>query len=199
MGRRGDHTKEEIREMALAAAEKLVALEGFQSLSTRKVAKSIGYTVGSLYVVFQNLDDLILNVNARTLDKLSLNLLERGKSEADPLAALLAMASQYYEFVVDNSNLVGMIYDHRMPTKDSLPDWYQPKVAGIFNEIEQLVGKVLIGKDASITACAARVLWSGVHGICILDITDNLTIANAGSSRELLESFVTNYIAGIMK
>ena len=39
-------------------------------MSARKVATAIGYTVGTLYLVFENIDDLILNVNARTLDRL---------------------------------------------------------------------------------------------------------------------------------
>ena len=63
MGRRNEHSRAELREIALQAAEHLVAEGGLAALSTRKVAAHIGYTVGSLYLVFHNLDDLIIQMN----------------------------------------------------------------------------------------------------------------------------------------
>ena len=70
MARRSDHSREEIKEMALVAAEKMILANGKDGLSARKVAQEIGYTVGTLYLVFKNLDELILHVNGRTLDRL---------------------------------------------------------------------------------------------------------------------------------
>ncbi len=70
MARRSDHSREEIKELALNATEEIVAEAGFQALSARKVASAIGYTVGTIYLVFKNLDDLIMQVNARTLETL---------------------------------------------------------------------------------------------------------------------------------
>ena len=66
MGRRSDHSREEIRQMALQAAESIVTEGGYKALSARKVASEIGYTVGTLYLVFENLDELVLYVNGRT-------------------------------------------------------------------------------------------------------------------------------------
>ena len=68
MGRRNEHTRDELREIGLRAAEELVAAHGLAGLSARKVAARIGYTVGSLYMVFRNLDDLIAQMNERTLE-----------------------------------------------------------------------------------------------------------------------------------
>ena len=57
MGRRSAHSRDEIRDMAISAASKIVEKQGFQSLTARKVASEIGYTVGTLYHVFRNFDD----------------------------------------------------------------------------------------------------------------------------------------------
>lgn len=70
MGRRGEHSKDELTAMALDAAVALLEEEGPKRLTTRAVAGRIGYTVGSLYFVFRNREDLILQVNERTLDEL---------------------------------------------------------------------------------------------------------------------------------
>ena len=71
MGRRSDHSREELEEMAIDAAAKIVETEGFQSLTARKVASKIGYTVGTLYHVFRNFDDLVIHLNARTIDEMA--------------------------------------------------------------------------------------------------------------------------------
>ena len=43
---------------------------------------------------------------------------------------------------------------------------------------------------------AARAIWGGVHGICILAISDNLGIAGVDSVQRLTESLIRNYLQG---
>lgn len=43
---------------------------------------------------------------------------------------------------------------------------------------------------------AARALWGGVHGICILALTDNLGIAGVDSVQSLTQSLISNYLKG---
>ena len=70
MARRSDHTREELRRMALDAARAIIESDGLRALSTRRLAKAIGYTPGTLYQLFEDLDDLIIEVNVETLDAL---------------------------------------------------------------------------------------------------------------------------------
>ena len=57
--------------MALTAAETLVTREGLAGFSMRKVALAMGYTVGNLYLLFGNQDDLLAEVSMRTADALT--------------------------------------------------------------------------------------------------------------------------------
>ena len=43
---------------------------------------------------------------------------------------------------------------------------------------------------------AARALWGGVHGICILALSDTLGITGADSVAKLTTSLISNYLAG---
>jgi AcrR family transcriptional regulator len=70
MGRRNDHTRKDIKEMAVKAGLDIIEENGFSGLSTRKVASKIGYSVGTLYNVFENFDDLVFHINALTLKDL---------------------------------------------------------------------------------------------------------------------------------
>ena len=70
MGRRSEHSRDQIAGMALEAASRLVQAHGLSGLSARRIAAEIGYTPGTLYLVFRNLDELILHLNGTTLDAL---------------------------------------------------------------------------------------------------------------------------------
>ena len=70
MGRRNDHTRKELKEMAIKAGVELIEEGGFQNFSIRKVAARIGYSAGTLYNVFENSDDLVFHINSVTLDDL---------------------------------------------------------------------------------------------------------------------------------
>ncbi|MEW8024885.1 MAG: hypothetical protein AB2803_14445 [Candidatus Thiodiazotropha sp.] len=70
MARRSDHSHEKIHVMALEAAEQIILEQGHPCLAACKVASEIGYTAGALYLDFENLNNLILHINAHTLDRL---------------------------------------------------------------------------------------------------------------------------------
>ncbi|MEW8200196.1 MAG: hypothetical protein AB2777_21390, partial [Candidatus Thiodiazotropha endolucinida] len=70
MTRRSDHSHEKIRVMALEAAEQIILEQGHAELTACKVASETVYTAGALYLDFENLNNLILHINARTLDRL---------------------------------------------------------------------------------------------------------------------------------
>ena len=71
MGRRSIHTPDELRELIIEATTSIVEQDGLEGLSAREIAKRVGYSPGTLYNVFENLDDLLLIIEARLLDELA--------------------------------------------------------------------------------------------------------------------------------
>ncbi|MDV7391207.1 TetR/AcrR family transcriptional regulator, partial [Arthrospira platensis SPKY1] len=166
MGRRNEHTREELREIALQAAEQLVAAHGLAGLSTRKVVARIGYTVGSLYLVFRNLDDLIAQMNERTLDILQ-ERLQVAAAGQPPAAALRALAQAYIAFALAQTHRWLALYQHRMPEGQSVPPSFAAKVEQMFDLVQRELALLGPRRPPADNALAARALWSGVHGICI--------------------------------
>jgi len=196
MARRSDHSREELREMALVAAEHIVMEQGHEGLSARKVASAIGYTVGTLYLVFENLDDLILHVNARTLDRLHARMSATQSQCNDTGDCLLQLGQAYIRFADDDPHRFTMVFAHRSSEDRGIPDWYQEKITRMFALVEEEL-ELLAGQHArdEITQ-ASRALWGGVHGICILALTDNLGIAGVDSVQDLTHSLISNYLKG---
>jgi len=195
MARRSDHTRDELKAMALAAAREIVATEGPAALSTRKVAAAIGYTAGSLYLVFENLDDLIRQINAQTLDELH-TLAERTVAAAkNPQAGLRALAQAYIRFAFAQETLWSLVF--AQPRPRVLPEWYQAKIYRTFLPIEALITRLTPNRSPAEIHAAARALWSGVHGTCVLALTERLgnrdTEAAEAPALLLVEHFLAGY------
>lgn len=198
MGRRNEHTRDELREIALRAAEALVAAHGLAGLSTRKVVARIGYTVGSLYMVFRSLDDLIVQINERTLDDLHERLVVAVADQPPPALAIRALAQAYIEFALTETPRWLAIYQHRLPEGHIMPDSYSVKVAQMFELVQWELALLCPGKSPSDITLATRALWSGIHGICILGFDQKLEFVGGRSIKEVTRSLLDNYLAGLI-
>ena len=204
MARRSDHSKEEITEMTLLAAEKIVDAQGYSGLSARKIAAEIGYTVGTLYLVFKNQDELTLTVNARTLDSLYTHLAAAVEECDSPQSCAIIMGRAYIEFAKSFPNRWNMIFEHKIPDDALIPIWYESRVEQIFELIEQQLAPLMTNQTDQKLAQVARTLWCGVHGICVLAMTKKLRILGAGVGNEggstveiLTDSLINNFLAGL--
>jgi AcrR family transcriptional regulator len=198
MGRRNDHSREEIREMALQAAESIVVEQGLAGLSARKITARIGYTVGSLYLVFRNLDDLIAQVNERTLDDLFEALKAAvGGRDLSPRHGILALGRAYIEYAVTHSYRWKMIFEHRMPEGESVPDSFKERVTRMFALVQEHLKDLAGQRSEAQLELAAQALWSGVHGVCILGLDQKLQTTSGGRSvQEVADSLLENYLDG---
>ena len=196
MARRSDHSREELREMALSAAEQIVVEQGFEGLSAHKVATAIGYTVGTLYLVFENLDDLILHINARTLDRLHTRMTASQAQCNDASNCLLQLGQVYIHFADEDPHRWAMVFEHRFSEDQVVPAWYQEKIARMFALVEEGLEPLAGQHTHDEITQAARALWGGVHGICILALNDNLGVTGVDSVQDLTQTLITNYLKG---
>ncbi len=199
MARRSDHSRDEIREMSLQAAEQLIIAQGYKALSARKVASEIGYTVGTLYLVFKNQDEFILHINSRTLDELYQSMQTVIDDHQDAHACVLALCRNYYDFAAANANRWLLIFEHALPEDNGVPDWYQQRIRGGFEMLEKLLQSLVATHKPQQIGTAARVLWGSVHGITMLAITRKLDVVGIESVYELIDSLVENYLAGLTR
>jgi AcrR family transcriptional regulator len=177
MARRSQHTLPEIKAMVLQAAETLVAEEGSKALTMRNVAFEIGYTVGSIYMVFENMNDLVLHLNGRTLDA----LIEQfdGLPSESPAQAIEAIAGVYLDFASRHFNCWSLIFEHRQPEGADFPDWYREKIDRAFSRFEAEFRRLAEDRSDTEVRQAARALWGGIHGICMLSLTGKFAAAGA--------------------
>ncbi|MES9887759.1 MAG: TetR/AcrR family transcriptional regulator [Candidatus Sedimenticola sp. 6PFRAG1] len=196
MARRGEHSREEIRDMAMEAAEQIIVEQGHDGLTARKVASEIGYTVGTLYLNFENLDDLIMHVNARTLDRLYQVMTSGEIQNLTDEERLIRLGQIYIHFAYGDPHLWALIFEHRLPEGRPTPEWYVEKIMQIFAVVEETLIPFAPNQKENEISQAARTLWAGVHGICILGVTQKLGDVGEESVQSLARSLIVNYLSG---
>jgi len=194
MGRRSDHTREELYGLALDAAELIVEKDGHLSLTVRRVAGEIGYSHGTLYNVFDDLDDIIVHLNGRTLDALWQDL-EDIPLEDETAVALMRLCDGYIEFTKRHRNRWALLFEHRLPEGRELPEWHYEKIYKLLGLIETALSPLFPQGRERERVHSARVLWSSVHGICSLQ--DSQKLAKHESAEALTRSLIAFYVEGL--
>jgi AcrR family transcriptional regulator len=174
MGRRSDHNRAELRALIVAEAHKHMAEVGFLRFSAREVAKRIGYSIGTIYNVFDTLDALMIAVNTRTfdlwIDHLGAHLAGSGRDR------IAAMVEGYFSFAARNPNLWMAIYDHRLPHDMTMPDGDARERARLTLMVEAEIAVALCCPDGPLIARLTRSLVAMVHGHCSFALTGTFVL-----------------------
>ena len=195
MGRRNEHSRDELKALALRAAGDIVAESGAAALSMREVARRIGYTVGALYLVFTNLDDLIVHLNEQTIMDLRASLERIRGRPSQPAQNLRLLVAAYLGFALLNTARWRLVFEHRLPEGQKAPATYPGHTAAIFALVGARLREAGITHDAASTAELATALWSGAHGICMLAVTGKLQVATQASVQRLLDVLLDRFLA----
>lgn len=194
MARRADHTREELYDLALVAAQKIVEKHGMAGLTARQVAKRIGYSTGTLYNVFDSFTDLIVHLNGRTLDSLY-DFVTNEKPKDGVEATLRNFAYRYIRFTTERSNLWSVVFATGLPRGDQLPKWYHDKMHRLLRLIEDALQPFFGPRQNAARDLSVRVLWSSLHGICSL-ISAGVMVTEQ-SAKTMVDDLIRNYLAGL--
>jgi len=197
MGRRNEHTQEQQREMALAAAELIVVKEGLAGLSMRKVAQAIGYTVGNLYLLFANQDDLLAAINERTADAIHAFLQDALDPHTEPRERLRALAGGYIDFAQRHPNRFRLMFEHQLPAEMTPRASTDIRLKRLFELVEGNLRPLIPGARPDALRAAAAALWSAVHGVCSLAVSGKLKWSGLADYRDLSDGVVDIFVTGL--
>ena len=194
MARRSDHSREELKEMVIDIAEQMIDAYGIAGLSTRKIATEMGYTVGTIYLIFKNLDELITEVNLRTLRQLEREISEMVQGESDPQSSISIIARTYLNYARTRTRRWRVVFDHQLGGDEVFPNHYHQQVAHLFALIEAPLREMHQGASDTEIVKEARALWASVHGLAMLTVGEKLN-PNDAEAEEVLD-LILNRIVG---
>lgn len=107
--------KEEIRSGILAAAWHMVISEGWQSLSIRKIADAIEYSIPVIYNHFENKEAILLEFSKEGFQKLAVVLQDAKDLHESPFDQLNAMADAYWDFAFEHKEYYQLMFGLGIP------------------------------------------------------------------------------------
>ena len=174
-------SRPELSELILSEAQRHMGEVGFARFSSREVAKRIGYSVGTIYNVFPNLDALIVAVNTRTFEVWHRHV--RSVLDADPADRIAAMVSAYFDFASTNPELWHALYAHRLAPGSSLSAEDQEIRGRLTSLIADEVSSVLPGLARDEVIGLTRSLIAVVHGHCSFQIGGSYALMGCADAR----------------
>jgi AcrR family transcriptional regulator len=174
---RKERQKSEMREAILAAALKLFAEQDFGNVTMRKIADTIEYSVGTLYLYFKDKNEILFELHKQGFAKFYNKQLSVQHIK-DPVERLTAHGFAYIEFAMENPEYYDVMFISRGPGVliKQYEKWDEGKRTYDLLKLNisqaQEVGSF---KDSNVEV-VAFFLWSFVHGVASLYVRQRLTL-----------------------
>ena len=189
-----------LRQEILDAARELFAKEGYESVSMRRIAEKIEYSPTTIYLYFQDKQELIEEICNQTFALLSKKIEKISATGGDPVERLKAGMRAYIEFGLKNPDQYRVTlmtpWEEREPKKDisDTEGW---------KTFQHLVRAVAVCVEASRfretdVMAISQSLWVTMHGLTSAQITHRECFPWVDLDR-LITLTIDNAVRGFLK
>ncbi len=166
--------RQALKDRLFEAARARIEQQGLGNLRARDLTTDAGCALGGLYSAYEDMDDLVLQVNAATLRSLGASLEEAATSDAEPAERLVSLGLNYLDFARSHMNLWSAIFDHRMQNGREIPSWYNEEQKVLFAHIGKSLLALQPGMAMEDLSIRVRTLFAAVHGIVSIGLREKI-------------------------
>lgn len=188
--------REMLKTSLVTAATGIMEKDGVRALNARNVTGLAGCALGSLYTVFEDLDDLIVEVNSQTLEALGEALKANVKGLQEPIDILKGLAKGYVKFAKTNFRLWNALFEYADMTED-VPMWHQKEQEFLVSYIKQPVSALSPQISDEEAMKRARTLFAAVHGIVSFSLQDRYIGLQQDELEDELMRFIDQLLSGL--
>ena len=176
-----DERRQRLKEALISAAERAVETHGLGGLTARGLASEVGCAVGAIYNVVTDLDDLVIEVNSRTLAALDRKLaaadpISERAERSTPIDRLVRLEPRISTLRQLTSPAVALYSNTVCLRESACPKNYLDEQRRLFRYIEEPVGELQPHLSEERRVLVARSLFSAVHGIVMLGLEEKLHV-----------------------
>jgi AcrR family transcriptional regulator len=164
--------KEEVRSGILAASWNMVITEGWQSLSIRKIADAIEYSIPVIYNHFENKEAILLEFSKEGFQKLAVVLADAKNAHQKPSVQLNAMADAYWDFAFENKEYYQLMFGLGIPACEMVNQITEMKemTSILISTIKEALAAA--NNTASDYFLKFHTYWSILHGLVSIQMID---------------------------
>ncbi|MES2703303.1 MAG: TetR/AcrR family transcriptional regulator [Bacteroidota bacterium] len=194
---RKERQRKEVRDSILEAAWRLVNEEGWQSLSIRKIADAIEYSVPVVYDHFENKEAILFEFNKLGFKLLGEKIKETKEKYSTSAEQLEAIAYTYWDFAFKNQEYYQVMFGLGMPGCDQVKK--MPEILNFTQTIEAIIKEIVDANSntEANTHLKLNTFWSMLHGL----VSINLMTSESKEefNKMILKDFISVFIKGLEK
>lgn len=165
-----------LREDILKVSRQILVKDGFSKMSMRKIARKADVSATSIYLHFQNKEELLLALVESSIANLSVVLEEQISETDDTITQIEKMAHAFVNFALENPQEYEIIY---MVRPEEMPRFPKEKFNQIRKIYELLAGIIKEGQEKRLlnvedSLMSAYTIWAQLHGVASVIISKRL-------------------------
>ncbi|HUC79353.1 MAG TPA: TetR/AcrR family transcriptional regulator [Flavisolibacter sp.] len=180
----------------LDTAWKLVKSEGWQSLSIRKIADAIEYSVPVIYDHFKNKEAILFEFAKEGFQLLTAKICKAKETCTNPEDQIRALADAYWDFAFRNQEHYQLMFSLGMAGCEMVSD--MPEKAAFRNQLLEPIHSLLENREgAAVNPCLKyHSLWSVMHGLVSIKMMNNSDVSDE-LNKMVLDDAINGYIKNL--
>jgi AcrR family transcriptional regulator len=186
--------KEKVRAAILSTAWQMVKEEGWQSLSIRKIADAIEYSVPVIYDHFENKEAILFEFGKEGFRVMAKMIQKAKEKKNDPGDQLKMISNAFWDFACKHKEYYQLMYGQGMSGCEI--EKCMPERAVFRNLVmEPITALIAKGKTPDADPCLKYyTFWSILHGLISMK-----NMRGTGVSEEINKMVMDDAIAGFIK
>lgn len=171
---RRERERSELRALIMDTAREMLARQGYEAITMRRLAEAIEYSPTAIYAYFNDKEDLFRQICMDDFDRY-----QQGQAatmvEADPVKRIVLMGRTYIRFAVEHPNHfrrmfldppgVSLSTEQLARRGDPAQDGYAFFRATVAEAVAAHRFRADLGHDVDLIT---QTLWAGVHGVAAI-------------------------------
>ncbi|HML28617.1 MAG TPA: TetR/AcrR family transcriptional regulator [Hyphomicrobium sp.] len=196
MGRRSVHSPEELRQLILDASQTIVERNGITGLSAREIARMIGYSPGTLYNIFENLDDVLLTLQVQLMGR-TVEHLKRVPMGTDGEKNIEDLAYAYVDFALVNRRMWNLFLAHNLPAGKTVPTPFHDYTNSLVEIVKGALSQVAPNLPREDLDTTARAFLAGLNGITAFAATEKGVYITPGTAQTYAKELTSTFLKGL--
>ncbi|MGW2092862.1 TetR/AcrR family transcriptional regulator [Promicromonospora sukumoe] len=172
-GTRRERERAQREELIVRAARELAEAEGWDAVTTRRLAAEIEYSQPVLYSHFKGKNAIMTAVAAQGFEELAREMRAARSAAVGPAESLAAVAASYTDFARKRPAIYDAMFTHAVEVRFADADGPAYLREG-FGELLQAVEPLAGDDDPGIVT---ETFWASLHGLAMLERSGRLPAA----------------------
>ncbi|MEL7833973.1 TetR/AcrR family transcriptional regulator [Fodinibius sp. Rm-B-1B1-1] len=179
------------------AARQVLLSDGYRNFSLRKIARTIDVSATSIYLHFENKDDLVHTLIEEAIERLNNRLQKVVAAGNNPIEKLEALAREYVDFALDHPREYQVIY---LVSSDEMTRYPKEKFRKARKGYDLVIEVLKQGVEEGLIAeekprIAAYTFWAQLHGVMSVVLSKRLDtrINQQAFIEEAIEHIIDGY------